>query len=123
MDSLHIFRVNQVKGIYAEIHEGDPLSFYVPSDSKAGEAHLVRLNHNIDSGGVEFNGECDCPDFSCRCLPNFNKTKAVSLSTHKDHRTRCKHIRRALREFNRLMVLGVSRDRVRRNVKQREAAK
>ena len=101
------------------IVEREPLSYRVPSNSRPGEHHLVRLNHLLDSAGVEYNCECDCMDFSTRCGPRFKKTGKISLSTHKDSRTRCRHIRPALREFSRIMVLTISRDRVRRNVEQR----
>jgi len=81
--------------------------FQVDSSGKPGLIYTIRLDEHMDVTGSEFNGACDCEDFTCRCLPHFTANgRNIVDFTNGDHesRTRCKHINLAMREFCRRVV-------------------
>lgn len=58
--------------------EQHPDGYYlVPSET-------VDLPHLVDLEAFNGNGFCTCRDFSCVCMPNYNKGEG---------RTQCKHIK------------------------------
>lgn len=68
---------------------GEKWRFYVHSESKDDETHIVDLTAN---GGI---GECSCPDWTFRKFPHWRKTDEI---------VECKHISAAMMfEMRRLM--------------------
>lgn len=75
-----------------------------------GEAFIFQVEskssrpfpHRVDLRALAWNGECSCPDFSKRCLPNLKRqveTKGTwdlipyaGPGQVNPHRTQCKHI-------------------------------
>lgn len=91
--------------------KSDLLAFHVNSLRKGEPSHLVRLDLNMNRRGSEFNGACDCEDFTMRCLPNFHKNAKEILGRYNSDaksRTRCKHIELALLELARRVVCRLS---------------
>lgn len=97
---------------YAENKEGF-LVFRVSSESKAGISYNVQLDCKIDHLRTEYNGKCDCENFTIQCNPNFKRNgfQIVPYGPKKKNRTQCKHIEKAKREFNRLVICSMSIER------------
>lgn len=93
---------------HAEHITGEPLAFHVESHQGFGARYLVRLDANLNADRTEANGHCSCIDFETRCMPNFLDAGHEIV----DHpgatateRTRCKHVRQALRELGRVITM------------------
>ena len=92
---------------HATLLAGEMFHFQVDSSHEPGLVYTVRLDEDMDVTGTEFNGACDCEDYTIRCRTNFlGNGRNIVDYVNGDHesRTRCKHINLAIREFTRRVV-------------------
>ena len=87
---------NVKKKMIPENIEGEPLRYYVHSETVGNETHVVDLAANNG------NGECSCTDFAMRRAPNFRHNGGHTVHYYLDTEgkvgkdaTTCKHIHAA----------------------------
>lgn len=69
---------------------GEALRYWVQSSES--------LPHFVDLSENDGNGECSCPDFRFRCLPNYRDQTRIIHHGY-PNATRCKHIKTAMLYF------------------------
>jgi len=94
-----IIKVTQIHGELGRCH--------VESWDEPKYPHLVDLLEN------DGNGECDCLDFTTRCLPNLRQSRKTVEYGQPGHpnpdRTRCKHIHVSIQKFTNEILQALSR--------------
>lgn len=68
----------------------NPLRFLVASASRNGE-----VEHLVDTGALNGNGQCSCEHFDYRIRPQLEAAAARGHAVQKGDTTRCNHIRAA----------------------------
>lgn len=73
---------------------GEDFRYWVSSNANPEARHLVDLVENFPLG------ECGCPDFVCRRLPAYRKTKIIK---------RCRHLEAAREQIMNHLIRQSSR--------------
>ncbi len=85
-----------------------PMNYQVESKTYPQSPNQVHLE-NYDG-----NGECNCPDFTIRCMPNIKKFPGKFIDYGEKgrpnpDRTRCKHIKSAIKYWGDNVLRAVSK--------------